>query len=222
MPKLVLFLVTILLFSCNDKGETPAADTDERQILNLTLDRVIGSDTTWRYHLKLPPPPIPVIAFTDKVDSAEYLKTVRWQDSAQKVLDTASLFVAVYKENEYIVDSYIDNIENQIANNTSDTSFNAVLRQLCKQNLSKDTIDITLLKPKYNFKILDASTAPDDRLRRIGSLSFSKIAFNETKDRACIYTSFSCGELCGNGDVHFFIKKDGNWKYVRTWQLWVS
>src|SRR5690606_30216724 len=158
--------------------------------------------TTWRYHLKLPPLPIPIIAFTEKVDSVEYLKTVRWRDSAQKVLDTAALFVAIYKENENIVERYIDNIEHQIRNSKSDTSFNAVLHQLCNQSISKDTIDIAILKPRHNFKILDAGTAPNDRLRRIGSLRFSKIAFNETKDKACVYTSFSCGEWCGNGNIH--------------------
>jgi hypothetical protein len=222
MPRLVLFILISIVYSCNSKSESLTIETDESQILNITLDKVIGSDTTWRYHLKLPPPSIPVIAFTDKVDSVEYLKTVSWQDSALKVLDTASLFVAVSKENGYIAESHINTIESHIANNKSDTLFNTVLQILCNQNLNQDTIDVALLKTKYNFKIFDVSTAPNDGLRRIGTLRFSKIAFNETKNRACIYTRFSCGEFCGNGDIHFFVKKNGKWAFVKTWELWRS
>jgi hypothetical protein len=209
------------MISCHNKSDTPVIDTNENEILNLALNKVIGSDTSWRYHLKLPPP-IPIIAFTHKIDSAEYLKTIRWRDSAQKILDTASIFVVVYKENEEIAESYIDNIKNQIVNNHNDTLFNETLQLLCNQNLSKDTINIALLKPKANFKIFNVGMVPDDRLRNIGSLRFSKIAFNKIKDKACIYTRFSCGELCGSGDIHFFAKKDGKWTYIKSWELWVS
>lgn len=222
MYKFICFLLILFIVSCQNKDNNVVSDTDEREILNLTLDKVIGSDTIWRYHLKLPPPPIPVIAFTDKIDSIEYLKSIRRRDSAQKILDTATLFVVVYKQNNYLAESYINNIKNQITNSKKDTAFNQALQQLCNQNLNNDTINIAILRPKSNFKIFNDSIAPDDRLRRIGSLRFSKIAFNETKDKACIYTSFSCGDLCGNSDIHFFIKENGKWIFVKTWELSVS
>ena len=222
MSRFNLLPLLLALFSCQNKSSSPVINRDETEILNLTLDNVIGSDTIWRYHLKFPPLPIPVIAFPDKVDSAEYWKIVRWQDSAKSILDTASLFICVYEENAYIAESLIGDIKIQISTYTEDTSFNEVLTRLCMQNLSRDSIDVALLKPKYNFKVFDARIAPDDRLRKIGSLRFSKIAFNETRDRACVYTSFSCGKLCGSGDIHFFRKISGKWIYVRTWELSVS
>jgi hypothetical protein len=221
MSRFNILPLMLALFSCQNKSDTLSINKDEAEILNLTLDSVIGSDTLWRYHLKVPPMPIPVIAFPDKVDSAEYLKIVRWRDSAKNILDTASLFISVYEENAYIAESLISHIKTQTSTYTDDTSFNEVLRRLFKQNLSKDSIDVALLKPKYNFKVFDARIAPNDRLRKIGSLRFSKIAFNETRGRACVYTSFSCGGLCGSGDIHFFRKISGKWIYVRTWELWV-
>ena len=222
MAKYILILFTLSLLSCRTKTDKARIETDESQILNLTLDKVIGSDTTYRYHLKDRTAPVPYVAFTHKIDSLEYFKRERWIDSVQNVLDTATLFVKVYKQNEDMVQAYVDEILDTIKNGRTDTVFNNVLRLLCKQNFSKDTIDISLLKPNYNFKIYNADEAPVDRVKRIGSLSFSKIAFNLTRDTACVFTSFTCGEFCSKGDIHFFIKEHGKWRYIKKWELWKS
>ena len=121
-----------------------------------------------------------------------------------------------------MVEFYKDKILDTIRLKRTDTLFNNVLGILCRQNLSKDTLNIKLLKSKYNFKIYNADNAPFDQVKRIGSLRFSKIAFNLTKDKACVYTSFSCGEFCGKGDIHFFIKQKDKWKYISKWELWTS
>lgn len=222
MAKYILILYALFLLSCKSKTDKPQVETDESQILNITLDKIIGSDTTYRYHLKDRTAPVPYIAFTHKIDSLEYFKRERWIDSVQNVLDTATLFVTVYKQNEDMVEAYIDMILDTIKNRRTDTAFNYVLNLLCRQNFSKDTIDISLLKPKYNFKIYNADIAPVDRVKKIGSLRFSKIAFNLTKDTACIFTSFHCGEFCSKGDIYFFIKVHGKWRYIKKWELWKS
>jgi hypothetical protein len=121
-----------------------------------------------------------------------------------------------------MVQAYVDEILETIKNRRTDTVFNNVLTILCRQNFSKDTIDISLLKPNYNFKIYNAVNAPVDRVKKIGSLSFSKIAFNLTRDTACVFTSFICGEFCSKGDIYFFIKEHGKWRYIKKWELWNS
>ena len=211
-----------MLFSCQNKVDKVFIESDESQILNRSLNEVIGSDTVYRYHLRERTPPVPFKAFSNVIDSAEYFKQQNWVDSVQKVLDTATLFLAVYRQNEYIVEYYINQILDTVRLKSKDTLFNDVVRILCEQNLSKGTFDINLLNPKYNYKIYNGDTAPFDRIKRIGSLHYSKIAFNLTKDKACIYTSFSSGEFSGKGDIHFYIKQNEKWKYVRRWELWAS
>ena len=104
MTKFLLILQTLLFISCQSRVDKVQIETDESQILNITLDKVIGSDPTYRYHLKERTPPIPYKAFTHEIDSSEYLKNQNWIDSVQKVLDTATLFVTVYKQNEDMVE----------------------------------------------------------------------------------------------------------------------
>ena len=222
MTKPIFFISAILFFSCQTKLDKVLIESDESQILNIALNEVVGSDTTYRYHLKERTPPVPFKAFSNEVDSAEYFKQQNWVDSVQKILDTATLFVAVYKQNEDFVEFFKNKILDTIRLKKTDTLFNNVLIILCDQNSSKDTLNLHLLNPKYNFKIYNGDTAPFDQIRRIASLRFSKIAFNLTKDEACVYTSFSCGEFCGKGDIHFFIKQNDKWKYIRKWELWAS
>ena len=216
MRKILFFTFIIYLSSCQYKRDKNFVESDESQILNLALDKAVGSDTTFRNWLKHNPPAKPIIRSTGKIDSVAYLKSIHWGDSIIKILDTASLFVVVHKKHEGMAMSFVNNIHDTIQQNKSATIFNEVLKILCDQNLSKDTTDISLLKPKYNFKIYEESALTYDPIRKIGSISFSKIAFNKQKDMACIYTSFGCGHFCGKGEIHFFIKKDSKWMHVTT------
>ena len=222
MQRLILFVLTLTVFSCQQKNDEKIVESDESQILNVAFDRVIGSDTTFRFWLRHNPPPIPHIAITDKIDSIEYLKKIHWRDSVLKILDTASLYVVAYRQHEDMVQYYVDNLLDTIKQKRGDTLFNGVLKILCDQNWSKDTTDIILLKPKYNFRIYSESVEPFDPIRKMGSIRFSKIAFNKGKDTACFYTSFSCGEFCGKGDIHFLVKKDTKWIYSKKFILWSS
>ena len=222
MQNLILFILVLVFISCQHKSDKKIVESDESQILNLALDNVVGSDTTFRFLLRRNPPPIPIIAFTDKIDSVEYLKYIHWRDSIIKILDTASLFVVAFKKHEYIVDYNVRNLLDTIKQKKSDTLFNGVLKILCDQNLSNDTANLTLLKTKYNFKIYNSDIAPDDPLRKIGSIHFSKIAFNKQKDTACVHTRFLCGEFCSKGDIHFFLKKGDKWVYSKKIILWSS
>jgi hypothetical protein len=204
-------------FSQSSKNDNLAKQTDEAQILNLALSDVVDS-TNGRLKRKLHevPPPCPDPT-TNHIDSSTYKKRLYLKDSFQKILDTCSLYLVVHKENEYT--PWVGQIQKQIEGNKVDTVFNGVLKTFCSQNLSRDTIDLNLLKPKYHYKIV-AEDADSFDIRRIGYLSFSKIAFNRLRDTACIFTRFSCGEFCGKGGILFMIKRNGGWSIAKKQQLW--
>lgn len=218
MRKIFLFILVTSCLSCQQNKKV--IESDESQILNMALDKVIGSDTTFRSLMKHHPAPIPVIAFTDKIDSAEYLKIKRWRDSVIRVLDTASLFVKVYRKHESMAEFYVQNLLDSIKKKRGDTAFNGVLKILCGQNLSRDTVPFSVLKPANNFKIYPDNAGPHDEIRDMGSIGYSKIAYSNRKDTACVFTSTVCGEFCSRGDIHFFVKRGNEWIYRKKLVLW--
>lgn len=204
-------------FSKSTTSKSAGNQTDESQILNLALSEAVDSSNN-KLRRRLPEiPPPPRDPFTKKADSNFYRRAMSWRDSVQKILDTGTLYLVVYKENVYT--PYADRIKEQIDAHKGDTSFNQVLRIFCSQNLSRDSIDISVLKPDHNYKVVAEDMNPFD-IRRIGSLHFSKIPFNRSKDTACIFTEFSCGEFCGKGDILFLIKNKSLWSVVKTQNLW--
>ena len=229
MKYLLIAILTLSIFSCKTSVDSYKLDQDSQEIYNLALDKTTGSDTTVRYHLKIPPM-MPQLPDADKIDSLKRMRFLKWQDSLRAILDTAELFVIVNHKLDTLTKSDIANILKTITTNKDnlnykmdgDTSFNEVLRKLCNNNLSYDTIDVTNLKTQFNYKIYSDRYFPDDDVRRIGKVRFSKIAFSTHKDKAAIYTSFICGRLCGTGQILFFEKLNDIWKYIRTWEMWVS
>lgn len=220
MQKLILLILTICVISCRQKNGKEIVESDESQILNIAFDKVIGSDATSLSWLRNNRTPIPILPFSGKIDSVQYLRNIKWRDSVLKILDTASLYVVVHRQHADMVEYYVNNLLDTIKQKRGDTDFNGVLKILCDQNWSKDSTDIALLKPKPNFKILSQSVEHYDPIRKIGSIRFSKIALNKGKDTACVYTSFSCGEFCGKGDIHYLVKKGDKWIYRKKFILW--
>jgi hypothetical protein len=58
-----------------------------------------------------------------------------------------------------------------------------------------------------------------------GVIEVSAVGFNADKTVAVVYTSHSCGGLCGGGDYHVLQKKDGKWvplAWSGTVCSWVS
>ena len=165
-----------------------------------------------------------------RIDKLERLSFQKWQDSMRAILDTTELFVVINHKIDTLYNSAITEIIQTITTNKSnldykmngDTSFNESLRELCNNKLSYNTIDVLKLKTQYNYKIYSDRSYPKIELNQTGILSFSKIAFSNKKDKAAIYTSFMCGRLCGKGQILFYEKANGSWKYIRTWEMWVS
>jgi len=229
MNKLLIAILAFTIYSCQTSVDRNKLDRDSQEIYNLALDNTTGSDTIVRYHLRIPPLP-PRLPNADKYDSDERLQFNKWQESLKKILDTAELFVVVNHKIDTLSNSHIESIRETISTNKNnpqykmngDTSFNEAVRELCNNRLPFDTIDATKLRTKFNYRICTVRTFPQDKVRQIGTVSFSKIAFSNNKSKAAVYTSFICGNLCGSGQILFFEKVNGVWKYIRTWDMWVS
>ena len=228
MNKLLFAILTFTIYSCNTSVDTYQFDQDSQEIYNLSLDNTTGSDTFVRYHLRIPPTPSQL--YGDKVGKLEIAKYEKRIDSLKLILDTIQLFVVVNHKIDTLHSSDVQSIMETITSNKGnldykmdgDTSFNETLRELCTNKLSFDTIDVTKLKTQFNYKIYSDRAFPNDEYRQIGMVRFSKVAFSHNKSKAAVYTSFICGRLCGTGQILFFEKVNGKWKYIRSWGMWVS
>jgi hypothetical protein len=52
-----------------------------------------------------------------------------------------------------------------------------------------------------------------------GSVVFevSAVGFNNGRTRALVYTGHHCGNLCGGGQYHLLVKKEGKWQIDREY-----
>ncbi len=48
-----------------------------------------------------------------------------------------------------------------------------------------------------------------------GIISVSSVGFNESKDRALVYVSFTCGLLCGGAHFYTLEKRGNSWKIIQ-------
>ena len=226
MNKILITILTLSIYSCKTSVDTNKLDQDSEEIYILSLANTTGSDTFVRYRI----PPTPQQLYGDKVGKLELVKYQQRRDSLKLIMDTIQLFVVVNHQIDTLHSSDIQDIMGTITSNKNnldykmkgDTSFNETLKELCNNKLSFDTIDITKLKTQFNYQIYSDRGFPNDKYRQIGEVSFSKIAFSNNRSKAAIYTSFICGRLCGTGQILFFNKVNGKWKYIRTWEMWVS
>lgn len=55
-----------------------------------------------------------------------------------------------------------------------------------------------------------------------GIMAFSRVGFNETRDRALVYSTIGCGWLCGTGHYHLLKKQSGKWILDSNLMAWIS
>jgi hypothetical protein len=229
MNKLIITFLTIFIISCGNLVDRPKIDQDSKDILNLAFDNSVGADSIWRYNFKIPPVN-PSLLYGKKISSLENKKFLRWQDSLKCILDTLELFMVIHHKIDTlttadifdIIETITSNKKNITDNLNGDTSFNEALKELCNNKLVFDTLETEKFITRFNYKIYSDRLFPDDKFKQVGTVSFSKVGFSSKKDKAVIYTSFMCGRLCGNGRIFFYEKIMGKWRYIRTWERWVS
>lgn len=229
MNKLIVIILALVIISCNTRVDINEFDQDSQEIYNLSLDITTGSNTIVRHHLRIPPLSLQ-LPNANKYDSVERTQFTKWKDSLKQILDTAELFVVVNHEIDTLSISDIVSIQEIISSKKTnldykmngDTSFNEVIRELCNNKLTFDTIDATKLRTQFKYKIYTDREFPKDKIRQIGTISFSKVAYSSNRKKSAVYTSFICGGRCGSGQILFFEKLNGVWKYIKSWDMWVS
>jgi hypothetical protein len=55
-----------------------------------------------------------------------------------------------------------------------------------------------------------------------GIMAFSRVGFNEKRDQALLYSTISCGWLCGTGHYFLLKKESGQWVLLKSHMAWIS
>jgi hypothetical protein len=55
-----------------------------------------------------------------------------------------------------------------------------------------------------------------------GIMAFSRVGFNEKRDRALVYSTIGCGWLCGTGHYHLLKKEASKWVLIKNYMAWIS
>ncbi len=55
-----------------------------------------------------------------------------------------------------------------------------------------------------------------------GIMAFSRVGFNEKRDRALVYSQIDCGWLCGTGHYHLLKRESGKWVLIKSYMAWIS
>jgi hypothetical protein len=221
-------LLAAALYSCEnvpaakESSTFPAIDsTDEYSILGQVLDAEAGPDSSARRNM-VPPP------FPGEKDPQKIAQHRHWADSLSRVLDTMKLTL-------YIRPGTVSYESNNLkalltpplfaANFTGvDSAFIPLLR-LMADSVRNRVIDLPKLKTNYSYSL---APAPLDYWKKrrgqenAGVVGFSSVYFDAQKQRACVYATYWCGELCGDGTIYFLEKKDGQWSIIGSRCMWVS
>ncbi|MEO6633480.1 MAG: hypothetical protein ABIN13_17200 [Mucilaginibacter sp.] len=166
---------------------------------------------------------IPLYKLTKKeIDSGQ-----RHIDTLKKMLDTSKIFILIADTLLKLPDNYlIKYLKGPLKNEVTDTTdryIESFLKDI-KINTDGGKINLTGFKSPYNYTcILESNVRPSTKLKFIaGRFAMSAINFNPARNKALIYTTYSCGGLCGSGQDLYFEKKSGKWVLIKRVTLWVS
>nr|WP_320021247.1 hypothetical protein [uncultured Draconibacterium sp.] len=201
-------------------------DSEEIEIINLTFLALIG--TQW-YYEPLLPPPMPLADDATKEDSIKYQDELRIinQKNENRKLDTSRLIVffkdslIAYPTSERQTD--ILEPKNFASNFPVDISYIFLIKKLYSQAISK-SIDLRKITEIGKYKILPVSEIEtlEGNYKKIGVVRYSRIVFNENRDKACFYFDFLHGPLLGFGQIVFIEKNQGKWTIIGQREMWVA
>jgi hypothetical protein len=84
-----------------------------------------------------------------------------------------------------------------------DTTFIFIVKSLLRSDNNIEVIDKSKIKPKENYKLVNNQFDSRNEFKEVGTLSFSKICYNNSKGKECVYTLLMCGQLYGHGRIFF-------------------
>jgi hypothetical protein len=218
-----LSIIIILFLSLVGCKTDNISNVDKYEIYSAVFDRIIGKEDKWRKKAKGSLLWLSASLKT-KSDSLKNRELLKWLDSTNRVIDTAKLYVIL--DDTLIPQLPLEaSFEMTFRNNKvieKDTTFISVLKGLYKRKKSIETIDRSKIRSQYNYKIIGRPYSPRDEFKEVGILSISVISLNKENNIACVYTSLTCGSLCGYGRVFFLKKKIRQWVVLGHENLWIS
>lgn len=215
--------LTFLFLSLLGCNRETSSNLDHYEIYNVVIDEIIGKEDKWRRKAKGSLFWLNASLKT-KEDSSKNVKLINWLDSTNKVIDTAKFYLIM--SDKLIPSLHFDAASAFAFENNSviekDSSFTSVLKGLYKSSKSIVTLDRSKIRSQGKYKIVDKQYSPRDEFKEIGILSLSRISFDSENSKACVYTSFTCGSLCGYGRIFFLEKANGKWFILGFKDLWIS
>ena len=201
-------------------------DSEEINIITQNFVELMG--TRW-YYEPLSIPPMAVAKNSTKEDSIRFNNEIiesQFRLNNRK-LDTSELQVFLFdtlvtykgdREFESILSP--ENFENNFPVDTSWIKLIGKLNQIEKTK----KLDLTEINQIGKYTLVSYQEFKDTTgtKRKIGTLVFSRVAFDKNKTRGVFYYSFVCGGLCGGGSIVFVEKIDDKWQIIGQREMWVS
>jgi hypothetical protein len=82
------------------------------------------------------------------------------------------------------------------------------------ENLADVALQVKNAKAWRKFMAKHANTP--------GIIIVSRIGFNHERDQAVVYSGVSCGQLCGQGEFTWLLKRNGVWDVEASNVVWIS
>jgi hypothetical protein len=106
-----------------------------------------------------------------------------------------------------------------------DDEFTNLIIQL--KSLEAKPLDLSIIKTERNDSIIEydehlLDPQVSDYLKFDLLISFSRIAFNESGNKAVVIGSRSTSGLAGHSALYFFERKKGKWKIIKSIGIWIA
>ena len=212
IKKIEYFLFVLFLVSCSyNKNDFPEISTSEYDIYATIIDSMFSKSNNKKY-----------------IDS----KTIAFYKTGPPFGLYINAGVSIQEKNrienyfDYLVTSYSYN-ESFISNSTKWDLFNdlEILKNLRLKNIYNYNINKDSLITFSHFEI--ASSVDSVKFKKVRKesriiIGFSRVGFNENKNKAIVYSFYYCGYTCASGDYYLLQFKNSKWNIVEKINLGVS
>lgn len=215
MRTILQILLLGVILSCNKQTDQEISMIDdELEVINQVFVELIG-DELWND--TIPSPLSNKHQTTDNVTKLE--KPAKNDIQKVRIFLTDTLFS--FEEAESLEELLkIENFEN---NFPVDSSWIKLIKKLTIIGV-KLKFDIKKIKHTDKYIFMPAKEFNDSiySKKAVNFITFSRVAFDENKNRGVFYYSFYCGRLCAWGVIVFVEKKGNKWIPIGQREMWVS
>jgi len=228
-PLLLLSITLIAISACKQKAgkKTDVATyADEVMLTTLAIKATVEPDTMFKkMTIEMQQVMLKPIA-NYKPAKKEIDSMLRRIDTLKKNLDTSKIYLLISDTLSRLPPDYLAKYYKNQPNDLDIDSTGRLIKTFWKE-IKIDTVSTRInkrFKSPYNYKcIFEGNVNPSLKPRFIaGRFAMSVINFNTARNNAFIYTTYSCGSLCGSRQDLYFEKKGNTWRLVRRVGIWVS